>query len=465
MIPQSSNFQSANASLAKQPWHLLVIEGFTPIYTFGYTSGVPNAYPWISKMAALNQRADDLTGGSSISDLAVTVLDKNGAITAAFPNFTFEGKTAYLLTGFPGLSYPSDYMTVATLLIDRVESSDDNTSFTFYLVDYSIKLQNLIYVYGDDGWPTSNDDPKTVVGNPMDILSEVLGTEIPLASGQINSAAIAAYKAGLFAGSKLSFKVTNAPTAKDFLDRELFKALGGYSFQNYAGQFTPYFYIPSAAPSIALTLTDHNLQDVPSPGEADLIDIVDYRLDYDGSEFRSEFSEVYGRAVNVYGLQGLQTIEGRGVQSAFGGWGFARILANTLFLRYGGDPLAPNPNKTLTLDVTAFWTAVILEPGDFVYVTHPLVPNRRTGSMGMIQEMFEVLEIQKDFEKGTVKLILLDVNWMNPAASGSLSAFQIAPAGTPSWPSASGTQRAKYQFISSAATQTYSTGDAGQKIF
>jgi hypothetical protein len=465
MIPQSSNFQNANAQLAKIPWHLFLISGFGSIYTFGYT-GLPGAYPWISKMGALNQRVDDLNGSSTISDLAITVIDKNQAITNAFPNFTFEGQTATILTGFPGLTYPSDYLTVAALIIDRVESSDDNTTYTFYLVDYSIKLQNLIYRYGDDGWPTCSDDPKTVYGNPMDILSEVLLTEIPLNSSQVNTAAIAAYKAGLFAGSMLRFTVTNTPTAKDFLDREIFKALGGYSFQNYAGQFTPYFYIPNAAPSIALTLTDHNLDDVPSPGEATLIDIVNYRLDYDGSKFRSEFDEVYGRAVNIYGLQNVQTIEGRGVQSSCGGWGYARNLANTLFLRYGGDPLTTNPNKTLTLDVTTFWTGVILEPGDFVYVTHPLVPNRRTGTMGVTQEMFEVLEIQKDFEKGTVKLKLLDVNWMNPSASGALSAFQIAPdSGVPNWPSASGAQRAEYMFISSAATGLYSTGDAGQKIF
>lgn len=465
MIPESTNFQTANAALAKQPWHIFVISGFAPIYSFGKT-GITDQYPWISRMDALSQAAQDLQGSSTLSDLAIEVLDKNGALTAAFPSFTFEGAKATILTGFPGLTYPSDYLTVATMLIDRVESSADNTAYTFHLRDYSLKLSNLIYTTGDDGWPTSSDHPKTLIGNPMDILLDVLANQIPLDPAQINITAIADYKATLFAGTKLKFNVTNAPSAKDFLDRELFKALGGYGFQNYAGQFTPHFFIPTAAPSAAMTLTDHNLAELPTPGEADLVDALTYRLDYDGSSagggFRSEFTEVYGKAVNTYGLQGLQTIEARGALSALGGWGYGRLLANALFLRYGGTVRADGSlgGKTLVLNAKAFWTAVILEPGDFVYLTHPLIPNRLAGTMGLIDELFEVLEVKKNFEEGTVELKLLDVNWLN-----GLGAYQIAPDSTPTWPNASQQQRAQYQFVSSAATGKYGTGDSGHKIF
>ena len=55
---------------------------------------------------------------------------------------------------------------------------------------------------------------------------------------------------------------------------------------------------------------------------------------------------------------------------------------------------------------------------------------------------------------------LLDVAWLS---TKKLS--RVAPEGTPAWPSASSSQRAKYMFVADEVTKEYSDGTAGKTIF
>lgn len=449
MIPTNANFDAAQAALAKKPIHLLTIAGYSRVFTSPET-GVGGQYPWIAEMGSLQQAAQDRDGGSSLSDLEITVIDKSNLITADFPGFTFEGKQATIKTGFSGM-LQADYITVATMRVDSVASSKDNTAYVFRLTDNSLKFSQMVYRTGDDGRPTATSHPKTVSGNPMDVLLDVLQNQLGLSAGEINTTAINNYKNSIFAGMKMKWSLTRASEAKQWLELEIFKALGGYGFQNYAGAYTPFFFIPRAAPTIALTLNDHNIEGVPEPSQADLVNFLSYRFDYDGSKFQTELSEVFASSANTYGLQEQQIIEARGARAVYGSWIWARLLANALFLRYG--------SKAPMVKVKAFWNAVILEPGDFVYLTHPLVPNRAAGTMGITNRLFEVLEVEKDFQTGAVNLTLLDVNWLAAA-----SMYQVAPDGTPVWTLATPAQKAQYMFVASASTGNYSDGAAGHKI-
>lgn len=462
MIPASTNFANANVGLVKTPWHILQIAGYSPIFTFGHT-GIGGQFPWISKMGALSQKVNDLEGTSTLSDMTIEIIDKNQQITSAFPTFTFEGKQATVLTGFPTINYPGDFLTVATMIIDKVEATADNTVWVFTLKDASrLSKGTVVYTVADDGYLTSSDHPKTLVANPMDLLSDVLLNQLGFPAAQVNTSEIARLKAGLFSGMQMKFRLTTAPEAKSWLDREIFKALGGYSFANYLGQVTPVYFIPNKAPVSDLTLTDHNLAKLPTPAQAEIVNFVTYRLDASEkrrsssssarSGFNSELTDVYGTSVTVFSkLQGQQVIESRGLESESGGWRYARLLVNTLFLRYGSKPML--------LDVDAFWTSVIVEPGDFVRVTHSLIPNRTTGTLGLTNRLFEVLEVKKDFDKGVVSLRLLDMAWLD-----ALAAAQVAPDGEPAWTLATAPERLQYMFISNSAG-VHSDGSAGQGIF
>jgi len=461
MIPATTNFSNANASLVKTPWHILQIAGYSPIFTFGKT-GIVGQYPWISKMSPLTQKVNDTEGTSTLSDLSIEIIDKNQQITSAFPTFTFEGKQATVTSGFPTITYPTDFLTVATLVIDKVSATADNTVWVFTLKDQSrLTKGTVVYTTGDDGFRTSNDHPKSLFMNPMDVLTDVLQNQLGLPAAQINSSEIARLKAGIFAGMQMKFRLTTAPNAKDWIDRELFKALGGYSFSNYAGAITPVYFVPNKAPVSAITLTDHNLVKLPTPDQAEVLNFVTYRLDASEKKsssttsatgFMSELTEVYGTSVTLLGkLQTQHVLESHGLESGKGGWQYARLLVNTLFLRYGLKPML--------LNVEAFWTAVIVEPGDFVRVTHSLIPNRTTGTLGITNRLFEVLEVKKNFDKGTIELLLLDMNWLD-----QLTAVQVAPDGEPAWPLSTRADRLNFMFISNSAG-VHSDGSAGQAIF
>jgi hypothetical protein len=101
-----------------------------------------------------------------------------------------------------------------------------------------------------------------------------------------------------------------------------------------------------------------------------------------------------------------------------------------------------------------------VEVGDFVYLTHPLLPNFETGQRGIFSRIFEVVEKQPNFNEGTMTYRLLDVAWVS---AKRLS--RIAPDGTPAWPDASQAERDQYMFVADDTTKQYSDGTAGKTIW
>ncbi len=101
-----------------------------------------------------------------------------------------------------------------------------------------------------------------------------------------------------------------------------------------------------------------------------------------------------------------------------------------------------------------------VEVGDFVYLSHPLVPDLSSGRRGVYNRVFEVIEKQPNYAEGTMTYRLLDVAWVS---AKRLS--RIAPAGTPAYSSATSAERARYMFVSNDASDAYSDGTAGKTIF
>lgn len=673
MITTTQNWKNILATHALAPVEILSIDGYSRVFTT-YPIGLSGEAPWIKEIGTLQQEAQVPQGASTLSDLTVTVNDQSRYITADRASFTFEGKMATIKTGFRGLAL-NDYVTVATMLINKVRTDLDNTVYVFNLTDFSRLLQRTVYRTADDGRPTSNSDPKIIGpggtsvpgGNPMDILVDVLQNELGLRSdmfslkfdgtddyvklaqldnwgitnqvtlsawvntntkvlpngskifmtlgepdylsfyqqgfarpylslsinntqrtldsnfvpevdtwyhvagtydgdklriyvdgvlkntspsypgnvsglqldnrfigrwsspgfhwsglvdqvrvynralsgsevgmlavggepsvsglvgywrfeegtgtstadssgkgnagtlvglptweydvpdklNQINFAAIASLKNTLFAGMKLRFELTTAPQAKDWIDKELFQALGGYGFWNNLGAFTPYFYIPQAVPTVALALTEYNVEGVPGLDQADPMNFITYRMDFEGDQAQQELTELYGPSFNLYGMQSQHIIEARGVRSFYQGLAWARLLAHALFRRYARKP----PLVT----ATAFWDAAVLEVGDCVTLTHSKMVPPGGGTLGVTNELFEVVKLSKDFTKHTVELGLLDVNWLNGVA-----AYLVAPDTQVDWTLASPAEKAAFMFLASAATGNYSDQTPGHLIY
>lgn len=454
MIPSNANFDAMNAGVARKINYLVEIAGYPKKFSFRKDAD-PTHYPWIQESSGignLSQQANVLDGTSSLSTCDLTLLDKDGQLLASFPSFTFRGKQITVKAGFEGLA-ESDYLTLATLVIDRVDSTENTTCFSFECSDYSRLVSNTVYDIGDDGQAVSSDHLRTVSGNPMDILLDVLRNELGLPDARINLTRLNAYRNGLLAGLRMQFQLDSAPEAQQFLDQEIFKALGGYAFENYAGQYTPFFLIPSAATTVGISLTDRNIQEpLPTPTLPEIQNLISYGYDFrNGSDFarRLVIEDAVSRA--TYGLSNLQTIESHGMKSWLGASIYIRLLANALFLRYGYE--AP------TMEVVVNWDACLLELGDWVSITHPLLPNRVLGTRGLTNSVWEVIGREYEWHAGLVHLNLLNIDWLAAAPI-----YQFAPDAIPSWPTASPAQRAQYMFVASATTGEYSDGTPGHLI-
>jgi len=450
MIPLSTNFAKFNALKDKRCVHLLEIAGYSRVFT-SQTTNIPGQQPWIQEISGGGLDADCMNGSASRSELTVRVLDKDGTISRDLQSIIFEGAVATLKTGFRELPQ-SDFATVVVMKMDKVEVAERGTIYDFVLRDLGVELNNVIYRTGDDGYPTSQDHKRTVVGNPMDILVDILENEIGYPAGWLNATVIAAYKTNLFPGLTMEFSLDKPPQADEFLKTELFKPFFGFGFWDYLGRYTPHFHAAQAAPVIALALTANNIQS-PLPVEmaGDYYNVVSYRLDYDGSNFNSGIDSLYAPGVNIYGLPAQDIIQAKGLRSPLGGALYARLVAWTLFQRYGLRPGILQPD--------ADWEGIKLEPGDLVTVTHAQIKNKLSGAESMAAEMFEVYGVAPDWQRGTVSLSLLDVNYL---AQGP---YLIAPDGTPAWTSASPTEKATYMFIADDATKQYSDGTPGHPLF
>lgn len=464
MITASSAFTTANAALAKQPIVIMTIGSYARVFT-NYNTSVSGQYPWISAMVDNGKTVTDLNGISDMHGMDITVLDKDGLLTADFPTTIFEGLPVTVKTGFSGM-LQSDFLTIFTGVINGVDHVNNNTEYLFSLYDNAATLTQTVYQTGDNGLPTSQDSPKVLNGHPLDILVDILQNQIKAQFGVyfspvlIDTARIQAYRDGPLAGMQFKFTLTSPVVASDFIASQLLVPLGGYLWVNSKGQFSVNFFYPIATPTAVGSLTDDNIVGVPSAAQAALVNSIEFRFDSDGSNYFSDVTEQYMPSVLQYGFVGSIALQSDGMRSGLQGFLVAAFTANMIFRRYGfynltfGNGTARGSTSSGT-PVDALWTMAVYEPGDLLSITCSKIPNRKTGTIGVTNLLFEVLEVIYDLQNGTVQFTLIDASY--------LSAFglsQIAPNNEAVYTSVSTPDKARYMFLC-GTNGKYSNGDNG----
>lgn len=451
MITASPAFNAENAKLAKDPRYLLEITGYTRIFTVGDTQ-TAGQHPWISAIDRLRLQISDLRGSSSMGELRVIVIDKDGQITADFPGLPtpLEGREVKLKHGFAGMNQ-ADYLQMFTGIVDRIENTENNTAYTFICKDNSRLLRKVIFETGDDGQPTSGDHPKTVEGNPLDILLDVLQNEVGMPA---DTTRITDYRDQIFNGFRFRIILETAPDAKQFIERDLLGPLGGFGFVDNLGQYTVRFFwpLPGTVSSVH-SFDDSNLFVVPTPGEVEMVNLVTHRFDHDGSKFRSENVEKEADSISRFGIQGQHVIQARGMRSNFQAVSLARFVARGIFSHYG--------QKGLLVTGDSFWDAVLLEPGDFVEVTHNKIPDRTTGLIGVTNKLFRVRRRTWDFIRGRVQLELIDADKISELGA---TVFRIAPDTILPFTQETPANKDRYMFVASKTTGQYSDGTPGHPL-
>lgn len=461
MIVASSAFNTANLSLNKKPIYAILIDGYNRIFStqMSVNFGGVDSVPWIVSITDHAITINDLDGGADLADLVFNVQDRGGAITSDFPSFTFEGKKVSLLAGFPGMS-GADFVTLFTGKLDSIESANANSEYVFTCPDVRQELTKVIYGVSDNGLPTDSNNPRTLNGNPLDILIAALINEVGLAASDIDLAKISLYRNTVYAGAQMQFSITSPPGAKDFIENEIMKPLGAYIWPNNLGQVSVNFYYPQNSTPV-FDFNENNLIEIPEAGPADLINEVNIRFDYDSSDSpQAEIVRQDASSVSKFGLFGQHIIEAKGLRSGFQGALLGAFTAFLIFLRYGFKQLmfgSSNSGNGNAAPLNAIWSACLVEPGDIVTLTHAQVPDRINGVIGVSGMTFVVMDRTWQFLECLVQFKLLAVDLL------PFRQFQIAPNGEASYVSAPGADQNQFMFLSND-TDVYSNSRSGNTL-
>jgi hypothetical protein len=459
---------------------------------FTNTSAALLGRPFLKVPQGVEQSVQQLAGQSSIGALDLEVTDGGGYMTALAAGGKLEGRKVSLRVGYPGMVSP-DFVTLATQEIESIQTLDGLTGYKLQCKDLKRTAKEQIFARGDNGSPISDQNPRTIRANPMDALLMVLQNELGMgqspslpetawrlydpglwdATGTLNPSLIAPnplvdtdqilfYRNGIFAGYLLEFTLTGPVEAKQFLEYEIFHALGGYLIVLSDGKLSPRFFLPPYSFPGLFSFNDRNMTVLPSIQRQPLINQVTYRLDYDGSNFQTELLFADATSLQQFGLAGQDIIESKGLRSVRGGISLAGLTATRIFRRYAGiNPVTLAAyGGAPTLGISSQFMTLTVEAGDYVFASHPLLPNFETGRRGVFNRIYEVIEKQPNYSQGSMTYSLLDTGW---ASAKKLS--RVAPDGTAAFADASSGDRARYIFICNSLTGAYSDGPAGKTIF
>jgi hypothetical protein len=464
MISSTSNFQAALAAYQSGPIFIqVVIEGYYRVFT-SQPDGVAGHYPWIVSVDDLDLTVQDLDGGADQRTGGVTVQDFSSPgfpnqITADFPNFTFEGQQIQIQVGFAGLAQ-ADFCTVFTGFIDTVSSSNSNSEYYIQFSDVQTKLAAVVFQTADDGGYTSSTNIKTVTGHPLAILMSIcqqLG--VPC-----DTTKITAYMNGPFAGTIFTFYLTQAPAAADFIKAQLMKPLGGYMWINAAGEVEVNFFYPLSGPVAVGSFGPSTWLDIPEAGQTNMVNTVQVQFDLDDStandestgSYLSSITENYAPSYLLYGdLSSELTINADGVRSAFQGFFIAALTAILIFMRYGFKSLTFDSESSGGSSPDSIWSTLLYEPGDIISVTHPQVPNRAAGVMGITNMLFEMLNKTINFTEGKLTYTMLDAAYLS-----QFGLYKITPMGEALYSADTVTNQDQYMYFCGANGE-YTDGNQG----
>ena len=464
MLTCTTNFSNALSSFRAGHIDLAVeITGYSRVFT-NRPTGISGQVDWLIHVDDYSYSVKDTDGGASQGSLTFNVQDVHNLITADFPNFVFEGKTVKVKVGLPGLAY-SDWMTVFLGYVDTVDSANNNLEYAFTVLDVTGYLSAVVYKTGNDGAPTSQASYHTLNAHPLDIMLDILINQLHLDQSLVDVTGIQAYRDGPYAGLQFYFLLTQPVAAADFILNQLLKPIGAYMFVSN-GALTISSFFPIQVPVAVATFGPDQWTTIPSAEQtgssqaaSPLINYVQWQFDKDdlGSTgtYNSTDVEIYGPSLARYGVNnvGELTITADGLRSAFQGYFIAASVSHMIFLQYGFKTLMFASNAA-----DCHWTALLIESGDFIYVTHPNVPDRIAGVMGITNKLFRVVDKTINFEEGLIMLTMIDANYLV-----TLGFYKIAPETVLAYASESSANKAKYMFMSNGAGQ-YSNADPGHQL-
>ncbi|MGH9431175.1 MAG: hypothetical protein ACRD3T_06505 [Terriglobia bacterium] len=317
-----------------------------------------------------------------------------------------------------------------------------------YASDFASNLSLASPVQGTGGWQIYVPGDDSTLLNPNPFL------DVPGMMGLRDSQ---------FSGDWFEFKVTQKTEALQWIQDQILKILGLYFIVRSNGQLSlKSMKTAQGVSSPVMALNAGNIAGIPSVQRGSIINVVNIRMDVDDAEdqtaamsYNNDVVFEQQDSINTYRQLYVQQIEAKGLRVGYGGMLRASLLADRLFRRHAYG----TPEYT----VSAWLSTVPLELGDYVWLTHPLVPDLLSGEMGVNSVICEVSGRRPNYARGQMQFTLVDTRFMNLTRP-----YQIAPAAdnVPPWTGATPTQKSEFMFISFAVQGgEYSDSTPGNTIF
>jgi hypothetical protein len=430
VITTNIPWDTKNALLAKKPIYVLTIGGQSIVFSThrlaaeGITGTLPAYEAWLKSPRGASQSIDVLSGRSSIGELEFEVIDPDGDIRTLVGGTTLEGCSATLSAGYPGIAY-TNFVTLHTYRICKVTPTRGYTSWSFQARDVQISQKRTIWDHPENGEPISADNPWIVLGTPAEIVQAMHLFALGRSVDEIDRTGLAALDSGAEGLCKsfrpYLFSLTESFEAKQFLEAEIYKTAGLYPVITNTGKLSfrasrP----PAAAPASVFTFNANNMMVLPEIDRMPVINEIVFKLDYDGSDFGTELFYIDATSVSTYGRAGQHTIESKGLRTVYGAQWICQDVADRLFRRFAGTPAGLRGGAPV-IRIEAFLLSLPVWVGDYVCVTHAMMPDLLTGALGVTNRLYEVIDRDPDYANGRMRYRLLDTGLTGVQAAHKLA--------------------------------------------
>jgi hypothetical protein len=198
---------------------------------------------------------------------------------------------------------------------------------------------------------------------------------------------------------------------KQFLENQLYKASGLYPVVNNLGQLSVRSYrAPAAGPSTVLDLNADNVTVLPEYDRMEILNDLLWKIDSGGGSSNSNYKTTLlfldATSISTFGRSNERQVQSDGLHSELGAQWFCQDISQRMFARFAGSTGLRGGAPVLSVE--AFYATLPVWVGDYVTVTHPLMPDLFTGALGVSGRIFEVIDRSPDYANGKMTFKLLD---------------------------------------------------------
>ena len=353
-----------------------------------------------------------------------------------------------------------------------------------------------------NGYSVSNDNPRWISGNPLDIFLAAMQNELGVgqdlalsavvetggtgelvaavnpfwakylpadpASGLVpvigdaatlinpnpylDVTGITALRDSMFSGDWFEFKITSPQQARSWLEDQILKPLGLVMVVTSSGQLTLKAMKNPANQTPVMGLTQNNIVGIPEVRLAPVINALAYRLDADDSAtntsartYNTTVTMLQQASYNLFRYLYNHQVESAGLRTGRGGTLRAILLGDQLFRRYGF--------ATPVYQVVTQLGALQPELKDWVSLSHPLIPDYIGGGRGVTNVPCEIIGRAPDYANGQVRFTLLDMR-----RASTTSSYEIVPSASmvlPPYSQATPSEQETYFFVTPSTNGVY----------